>query len=255
MQLLARCAAWLLLASCVHASRFVIMRHGETNHNSLGIIQGSSDVSRLTEQGLEQARSAGVALAGLADISINRVFVSPLTRAQQTLDACAGTYSSFFFSSRPPATVVPELREIDLGSWEGQDKKILKANCPDAYAAWQRAPLAFEIDGGTLPIVDLWARAAVAWEKMHEEADGDEDSAVLVVTHNALGQALLCTALELDETHFRKHEFANCAALEIDWPRDRPKARGWRWRVGPKAGDLAESETPSRVSGDGWLVE
>jgi broad specificity phosphatase PhoE len=63
MQLLARCAAWLLLASCVHASRFVIMRHGETNHNSLGIIQGSSDVSRLTEQGLEQARSAGVALA------------------------------------------------------------------------------------------------------------------------------------------------------------------------------------------------
>ena len=240
----------LSLASCVQAIRFVILRHGETNHNAAGIIQGSSDVSRLTERGLEQARCAGVALAGLTDISIDSVFVSPLIRAQQTLDTCAGAYSQFFFSSLPAATIVQELREIDLGSWEGQDKKTLKADAPDAYAAWQEAPLAFEIDDGFRPVVSLWARAAVAWKQMREDAGCDEDGAVLVVTHNALGQALLCTALELDETHFRRHEFANCAALEIDWPTGAEKARGWRWRIGPKAGDFIQD------GGTGeWLVE
>ena len=240
----------LTISAAARASRFLIMRHGETNHNALGIIQGSSDDSRLTEQGLEQARAAGITLTGLTDISIDKVFVSPLTRAQQTLEMVDAAYSQFFFSSLPKATVISELREIDLGSWEGRDKQALKAAEPDAYAAWQKEPLAFEIDGGVKPIVNLWARSSVAWEQMRAACTSDErdaDAVTLVVTHNALGQALLCTALGLDETFFRTHEFANCAALEVEWKNDAPRASGWRWRIGPKA-------PVGEVEGGPWLT-
>ena len=227
-------------------SRFLILRHGETNHNALGIIQGSSDVSRLTEKGVDQARCAGVALTKLTDLSFESTFCSPLTRARQTLDAVEES----LLSPLPAAMVIDELREIDLGSWESQDKKKLQVTAPDAYENWKSDPLAFAVDGAH-PVVDLWGRAAVAWKALRNEAliagdaEGNDDSgAALVVTHNACGQALLCTALGLDATHFRRHEFENCAALELEWPAAAPTATRWRWRLGPKA----EGVTPPWVA-------
>ena len=54
----------------------------------------------------------------------------------------------------------------------------------------------------------------------------------LVVSHNACGQALLATALGLDETSFRKFDFANCGAAELEWPTDdAPASVRWRWRL------------------------
>ena len=80
----------ILFLAAARASRFLILRHGETNHNAAGIIQGSSDISRLTEKGHEQAHAAGIAIAAKSDLAnIDRTFVSSLTRAQQTLDNVA----------------------------------------------------------------------------------------------------------------------------------------------------------------------
>ena len=226
-----------LVLPTAHASRFLILRHGETNHNALGIIQGSSDVSRLTDRGIDQARAAGAALSFLADVEINRVFVSSLTRAQQTLE----TIEDAYFFPLPQATVVAELREIDLGSWESRDKADLAKEYPDVYEAWKRDPLNFYVDDQR-PVVNLWARAADVWAAMREQEQQDTvgtagDAVTLVVTHNACGQALLCASLGLDETHFRLFEFANCAALEIDWPCGAMLARRWRWRIGPMVSD------------------
>ena len=70
-------------------SRFVLLRHGETDFNALGVIQGSSDASRLSARGAAQADAAGAALARLDGMRIERVCVSPLTRARATLERCA----------------------------------------------------------------------------------------------------------------------------------------------------------------------
>ena len=215
----------------VCASRFLIVRHGETNHNAAGIIQGSSDVSRLTEKGHAQAHALGIALAERSDLRhFDRVFCSPLSRARQTLDGLARSSGL----PLPQATVLPELREIDLGSWEARDKVELRAAEPDNYAAWKSAPLDFAIDGGSRkPVVDLWARARVAWDLMRAEDDG---GVTLVVSHNACGQALLATALGLDETSFREFGFANCGAAELEWLAD-GTAR-WRWRLPEEVADM-----------------
>lgn len=96
------------------ATRYLVVRHGQTNHNAAGILQGSSDVSRLTEKGEEQARQLGLALKVTPDLTrIDRVFVSSLSRAQQTLDSLAASSEL----PMPDPVVLSDLREIDLGSW------------------------------------------------------------------------------------------------------------------------------------------
>ena len=76
----------LLALPCTPALRYLVLRHGQTDHNRDGIIQGSSDASVLTDAGIAQARAAGAALAGLSDLSIARTYVSPLRRAKQPLE-------------------------------------------------------------------------------------------------------------------------------------------------------------------------
>ena len=238
----------ILFLAAARASRFLILRHGETNHNAAGIIQGSSDISRLTEKGHEQAQAAGIAIAAKSDLAnIDRTFVSSLTRAQQTLDGVAAASKL----PLPQATVLSELREIDLGSWEGRDKAELTKAFPDAYYAWKYDSLGFEVDGN-YPVVDLWARARVAWAAMRS-SDGSVDGMTLVVTHNACGQALLCTALGLDATNFRRFEFPNCGAAEVELNSAGEAAR-WRWRL-PEEGEwctAAECKIGGSSGGDGY---
>ncbi|MFN7716470.1 MAG: histidine phosphatase family protein, partial [Pseudanabaenaceae cyanobacterium] len=65
----------------------VLVRHGETNSNTLGIVQGRGSLdnpekqSYLTEKGQKQAAAAGQALA---DLPLQAVYVSPLERAKHT---------------------------------------------------------------------------------------------------------------------------------------------------------------------------
>ena len=132
----------LLLPSCASAIRFLVLRHGQTDHNRDGIIQGSSDVSRLSDRGRTQAREVGAALARMGDVRVARTFLSPLARAQQTHEILLLDRPDL-----PTPTTLDGLREIDLGSWEGRAKAELRAEQPDVYAAWQRDPLAMVVDG------------------------------------------------------------------------------------------------------------
>lgn len=211
------------------AVRFLILRHGQTNHNAAGIIQGSSDASRLTEKGRSQAIAAGAMMATLEDLfPVDRVLLSPLMRAKQTLDLLESAVPG----KLPPAITLQDLREIDLGRWQGCDKASLRQAEPEAYESWKQRPLQFEVDGAR-PVVQLWDRAGGAWKVIREcEHEPQSTGGVtLIVSHNACGQALLATAFGADASTFRTHEFPNCGACEIEWPSGAPHATRWRWRL------------------------
>jgi len=80
--------------------RFYIIRHGETDANAADVIQGSSDVSRLTEKGKEQAASLYEGLVRVAnesyggELRVDAIYCSPLTRARDTLKILRQSYSS-----------------------------------------------------------------------------------------------------------------------------------------------------------------
>lgn len=61
-------------------TEIIIVRHGETNENKLGICQGHTEGS-LSEDGKKQNR---LLAENLRDFSIHKIYSSPLTRAIET---------------------------------------------------------------------------------------------------------------------------------------------------------------------------
>ena len=90
--------------------RVIILRHGQSSYNSQGRIQGRSDLSVLTDRGLEDAKLTGEAFQGL---KFDKVYCSPLQRAQQT----AATVLTGL-GQQDRLQTDDRLLEIDLPLWE-----------------------------------------------------------------------------------------------------------------------------------------
>lgn len=232
-------------ANKVH--KFFICRHGETDANESGVIQGSSDFSSLTMKGKEQARNLGLSLSHA--VAMNHVFLSPLNRAQETWDILR---EAMIENNNGGAEiyqreiVLNNLREIDFYSWEGLDKNEIKARFPTSYQAWKSGDpegLSVEAESEEIkyPLKDLWDRASEVWNEIHEHELNyllqskmtTEHSSSLLVCHGSLGQALLGSALGADANFFRKEEFPNCGVVEIEWVLHSKESFGkvhrWRW--------------------------
>ena len=61
--------------------RIVLVRHGLSSYNLEHRIQGRDDLSSLTPEGVDQARSVG---AALAELTLHSLYSSPLARARDT---------------------------------------------------------------------------------------------------------------------------------------------------------------------------
>ena len=103
-------------------TKIIIVRHGESKTNELGLLVGHGDFS-LTELGLEQAEQTA---KSLENEQIDAVYSSDLMRAMQT--------------ATPHATlrglqVVPdkELREVYCGSWESRPFADLREKESELY--------------------------------------------------------------------------------------------------------------------------
>jgi broad specificity phosphatase PhoE len=99
--------------------RLYYIRHGETEWNALGKLQGTQDVP-INARGRAQAVQAGGILSGLLsrdgrdELSIPFV-ASPLGRARKTMELVRET-----LQLPPKAYAIDErLREIGYGEWEG----------------------------------------------------------------------------------------------------------------------------------------
>lgn len=66
--------------------RMYIIRHGETEWNAAGRLQGQTDIS-LNENGVRLARITGQALS---HVNFDLIITSPLKRARQTADSRCG---------------------------------------------------------------------------------------------------------------------------------------------------------------------
>ncbi|THV03915.1 phosphoglycerate mutase-like protein [Dendrothele bispora CBS 962.96] len=95
-------------------ARVLLVRHGETNENRQGIIQGHRD-TLLNEAGKAQAKQVAEALA---DVELSLVYSSDLKRASETAETIIRYHDSVKFVK------TKELRERGLGKWEGQPLSV-----------------------------------------------------------------------------------------------------------------------------------
>jgi broad specificity phosphatase PhoE len=165
----------------------LLARHGESDWNRAGRWQGYAD-RPLTELGREQAR----ALADrLEEIELEAVYSSDLLRARQTAEIVAATKSL-------QVTTVPELREVDVGSWSGLTRAEAERRFPDGFARWQAGGEGWS-DGETYG--QLGERVVGAIRRIAADHDGGR---VLVVAHGGSIRAVHAAALGVDVHAYRR---------------------------------------------------
>lgn len=100
-----------------------LTRHGQTQLNAAGRLQGHSD-SQLTTKGISQAHAVGQKLKTLIGSDPIHLWVSPLGRAQETA-AIVKTYLAVV-----QVNTDDRLAEISLGDWEGMTMEDIEFTHP-----------------------------------------------------------------------------------------------------------------------------
>jgi broad specificity phosphatase PhoE len=165
----------------------LLARHGESDWNRVGRWQGHAD-RPLTDLGREQAR---VLAARLGEIDLDAIYSSDLERARDTAEIVAATKGL-------AVTAVPELREVDVGSWSGLTRAEAEQRFPEGFARWQ-AGLEGWTDGETYD--QLGDRVVRAVRRI----GGDHPAGrVLVVAHGGSIRAVHAAALRVDVHTYRR---------------------------------------------------
>ena len=162
--------------------RLVLWRHGETDYNAAGRMQGHYD-SALTEVGWNQARFA---VPALARFEPDLVISSDLRRAMDTATVLTEAIGV-------PLRVDKRLRETHLGDWQGMTGAEVDADWPGERDRWRGDPR-WAPPGGESR-VDVADRAAeVVGDLLASSEDGET---VLLATHGGLITTLTARLLAL----------------------------------------------------------
>lgn len=194
--------------------RILLMRHGETAWNAEKRFTTRTDV-QLSDVGLEQARRAAEALAG---VTIDRIFTSPLRRAAETAEIVASRQAE-----PPPVIPDPRLVEVDAGPFEGHTQEELEASPLAADFARWHSDGEVEFPEGTENFDDALARAAAFMEER-----ADEDGTTLVVTHGSLARLIIASYfLGGPPPYHRRLWLDNGRLATFEWRSGIPKMVGF----------------------------
>lgn len=184
-------------------TKVIIVRHGQSNFNSLQKIQGRSDLSVITEKGRQDALKVG---QSLAEIKIDAFYCSPLQRAKVTAEVIQAQLKN-------PITlqITDRLLEVNLPIWENFTKQEVQKDFPEEYRLWKEQPDLFKIDlAGKeyYPIIDLYQQAKDFWSYI---LDKNKGQTVLVVAHNGINRCLIMAAGGIPISHYHRIQQSNCA--------------------------------------------
>lgn len=154
--------------------RLVLLRHGQTDYNVTGRMQGHLD-SVLTETGLAQVVAAAPEVARLAP---ERLVTSDLRRAADTADVI-GTVCSL------PVKVDVRLRETHLGHWQGRSVTEIETGWPGAIATWRSDP-AWAPPGGGESRIEVVARSRPVVDELDAEFESSARVTAMLVAHGGL---------------------------------------------------------------------
>lgn len=158
--------------------RIFLVRHGETDWNLAGRLQGSHDIP-LNDLGREQAADTARVVERLSGGARQLDFVaSPLSRAAQTMAILRAELGLPPDAFRRDA----RLREISFGRWEGSTWPELRRRDPVSLAARDADPWGFAPPGGE-SYAELSARVL--------DAVGELPGDSVVVTHGGVVRAML----------------------------------------------------------------
>ncbi len=177
-----------------------LVRHGESQYNATGRIQGQLDVP-LSEIGRRQA--AAVA-ERLATEPLDALYASPLSRALETAQAIATRHDLKIETD-------DRLKEIHAGDFQGLTREEMTAKYPDEERRWTAREADFRIGGGETRR-ELQDRGKAVLEAIRQSGRQH----VAVVAHGGLLTAALKSLLDIP-IHRGPFHFYNAAITRIIW--------------------------------------
>jgi probable phosphoglycerate mutase len=179
-------------------TRLILVRHGETEGNVQQVWHGALDAP-LTARGELQVAATAARIAELhAEDPIDYFYVSPLPRAQSTAAVIATA-----IELQP--VIEPDLREFDLGDWEGRGFQELR-DVENLWGRWEQDP-GFAPPHGESPL-SFNRRARATLSRL---ADAHPGHSLLVVTHGGYISSVLASWLGQSAGDWRAFDPHNCA--------------------------------------------
>jgi len=176
------------------------VRHGETDWNRERRFQGHADTP-LNDSGRAQARELAEQLA-VEDI--DAVYTSDLLRARETAEIIAARLGADVVALR-------ELREIDVGEWQGLSWPEIEVQYPEGARRWHLSGTGWE-SGETYE--QLGERIVPVLARIAETHSGGR---VLVVAHGGTVRAARAFVEGVSVTESRRHSPAigNCEVFRV----------------------------------------
>jgi broad specificity phosphatase PhoE len=183
--------------------KIYIIRHGQTDFNLQGIVQGSGVDSSLNQTGRAQARAF---FEMYKDVAFDKIYTSLLRRTTESVKD--------FIGLGIPQEKLEGLNEISWGTNEGQ--KITPDE--DAYyhwmlKQWQNGNTAERIKGGESP-EDVVLRQRVAISQFMSR---EEEKTILVCMHGRAMRILLCELLNYPLKSMDVFEHQNLCLYQLDF--------------------------------------
>ncbi len=175
--------------------RWFIVRHGETEWNAQGRVQGHTDIG-LSQRGILQAEAICARLAG---VEIDAAYSSDLRRSAETARQILGRRDVQLCTTA-------RLREYNKGVFEGLTPEETGQRYPQLYAASQVNDLDFAPPGGE-SIRQVSARMADFISGMKAR---HQDDHVLIVGHGGTLRAAFVALMELPLEANWRFAMANC---------------------------------------------
>ncbi|MFC4334522.1 histidine phosphatase family protein [Salininema proteolyticum] len=190
-------------------SKIIVVRHGRTEWNISGRIQGSTDIP-LDEVGTAQAADAAEALA---EYKPSRIVSSDLSRAVATAEPVADLVGVAIERDA-------RLRERAFGPWEGLKNEEIRDRFAEDHMRWKSGR---PVEN---PEIETWdalqERCLEAVEDLTHAADGT----LMVFTHGGAARHLIAGILGWD------HDAAGALAGmdNVHWT-DLRRMKNGRWRM------------------------
>jgi broad specificity phosphatase PhoE len=194
------CTALLITKTLIPKTIYLI-RHGQTEYNKAGIVQGGGVDSDLNALGRKQAQAF---FETYQSVPFDKIYTSSLKRTHQSVQP--------FLEKQIPWEILPGLNEISWGNREGQ--KITPQE--DVYyhwvlSQWRQGNTRLPIEGGESP-EQVQQRQLPAIERF---TSGENEQNVLVCMHGRAMRILLCTLLHYPLHCMDEFEHQNLCLYKI----------------------------------------
>ena len=183
----------------------LLIRHGETEWNTLGKFQGCTDIN-LSEEGIKQAELLKDRLKGDFDF----IYTSPLSRALETANILVA-------DTNKKVSIANEIREINFGEWEGLALREISERYPEIFKAWRSDKKESYICGGDSRINNAANRAVKCILDIVSKHKGEK---IVIVAHGGIIKAGLIGLFDWDMTMYHKIALGNTCINTITFNDD-----------------------------------